>query len=82
MKSIANFLSQLGVIFIKTRFLHSFMAEAAIEHMHEDIELMKKDLAVIKHILSQEGELSDWTKEQLAKARKEPASSYTDLDNV
>jgi len=30
----------------------------------------------------QEGQLTDWAKEQLAKARKEPESSYTDLDDI
>ncbi|MDO8661088.1 MAG: hypothetical protein Q7K43_04310 [Candidatus Woesearchaeota archaeon] len=58
------------------------MAEAVIEHMHQDIELMRKDLAVIRHILSEEGKLSDWAKEELAKARKEPESSYTDLNAI
>lgn len=37
---------------------------------------------MIAHILSEEGQLTDWAKEQLARARKEPASSYTDLDDV
>ncbi len=58
------------------------MAEVIMEHMHEDIEFIKKDLAVIKHILSQEGQLSTWAKTQLIKARKEPKSSYTDLDDI
>ena len=58
------------------------MVEAVIEHLHKDIELMKKDLAVIKHILSEEGQLTEWAKKQLARAREEPESSYTDLDAV
>ncbi len=58
------------------------MAETTEEHMHKDIELMKKDLSVIKHILSEEGQLTDWAKEQLAKSRKEPESSCTDLDDI
>ena len=58
------------------------MAEAVIEHMHKDIELMKTDLAIIKHILSEEGQLTPWAREELAKARSEPVSSYTDLDDM
>ncbi|MBI4148248.1 hypothetical protein HY490_03065 [Candidatus Woesearchaeota archaeon] len=58
------------------------MAEAVLEHMHKDIELMKKDLAVIKHILTEEGQLTEWAKVQLLKARNEPESSYTDLHDI
>ncbi len=58
------------------------MADATIKHMHQDIELMRQDLAVIKYILSEEGQLTDWAKEQLVKARSEQASSYTDLDDI
>lgn len=47
-----------------------------------DIEAMKRDIAVIKHILSEEGQLTDWAKNQLTKARKEPETSYTDLDDI
>lgn len=70
------------VIFINKVTLACSMAELAIKHMHHDLESIKQDLAVIKHILSEEGKLSDWAKEQLAKAREEKASSYTDIDDI
>lgn len=53
--------------------------ESEILHMHEDIESLKNDLAVIKHILSQEGKLTDEAKKRLAKARATPDSEYIEL---
>lgn len=55
------------------------MVETEIKHLHEDIELIKKDIAVIKHILSEEGELTDEAKRRLEVARKMPDSKYIDL---
>ncbi len=52
---------------------------AEIKHMHDDLEALKQDVAVIKHILSEEGELSSATKKRLAKARKTPLSNYVEL---
>ena len=47
--------------------------------MHQDLELLKKDVAVIRHILSQEGTLTAQAKKRLAKARKTPDSAYVEL---
>jgi len=47
-----------------------------IEHMHQDLEELKRDIAVIKHILTEEGKLTDYAKKELAKARKTPESEY------
>jgi hypothetical protein len=58
------------------------MAEADIKHLHEDILKLQKDVSVIKHILSEEGKLSDWAKKALADARAEPESQYADLNDV
>ncbi len=55
------------------------MAELDLVHLHEDIVKLQKSVGVIIHILSEEGELTDWAKEELAKARAEPASEYVDL---
>ena len=55
------------------------MAEAEIQHMHADLEAIKEDIAVIKHILIEEGELTDNAKERLEKARKTPLSQYEKL---
>lgn len=50
--------------------------EAALEHMHQDVEEIKRDMAVIKHILSEEGRLSSYAKKALAEARAAPYSEY------
>ena len=47
--------------------------------MHQDLEMVKNDLAVIKHILCEEGELSDEAKSRLEKARKTSLSKYVRL---
>ena len=48
----------------------------ATEHMHKDLEELKRDMALIKHILSEEGKLTDYTKKSLEEARKTPESQY------
>ena len=48
--------------------------------MHKDIEELKRDVSIIKHILSEEGELTKWAREELAKARKTPDNEYSNLD--
>ncbi|MBI2670646.1 hypothetical protein HYX18_01540 [Candidatus Woesearchaeota archaeon] len=55
------------------------MAETEIRQMHKDIEILKRDVAVIKHILSEEGELTEDAKKRLIKARKTPISKYVKL---
>ncbi len=52
------------------------MSESAVEHIHEDLEVMKQDIAVIKHILSEEGKLSEHAQKLLAEVRKTPESEY------
>lgn len=53
--------------------------ESDVRHMHEDLETLKRDVAVIKHILSEEGELTEEAKSRLEKARKTPLSKYKEL---
>ena len=55
------------------------MAELELQHMHEDLEELKKDISVIKHILSEEGDLTESAKKQLKEARKTPNSEYIKL---
>lgn len=52
------------------------MAEAEVEHMHNDLEELKRDMVVIKHILSEEGKLSMYAKKALREARATPDSQY------
>ncbi len=55
------------------------MGEAEVRHMHQDIEFIKEDIAIIKHILSEEGELTEEAKRRLAKARTTPEKEYLEL---
>ena len=50
--------------------------QAVIEHIHKDLEDLKRDVDVIRHILSEEGKLSEYAKRQLVNARKTPDSDY------
>ena len=52
------------------------MSETAVVHMHSDLEELKRDVAVIKHILSEEGKLTAYAKKLLAEARATPDSEY------
>lgn len=52
------------------------MSDATIVHMHNDIEELKRDIAVIKHILSEEGKLSEYAESELKEARALPDSEY------
>jgi len=61
---------------------HMSMAEINIKHIHQDILKLQRDISVIKHVLSEEGELTDWAKKALKKARSEPESDYVDLDDI
>ena len=58
------------------------MAQKTIEHLHRDIEEMKKDLAVIKNILYEEYELSEKAKRDLEEAEKTPLSEYVTLEEA
>ena len=55
------------------------MTESEIKHMYKDLEELKRDVSRIKHILSEEGELTGTAKIRLAKARKTPISKYVKL---
>lgn len=49
---------------------------ALMEHMHADIEELKRDMALVRHLLSEEGKLTDDAKKMLADARATPDSAY------
>ncbi len=55
------------------------VTETELKHMHADLEVLKQDIAVIKHILSEEGSLTEGTKKRLVKARATSFSEYTPL---
>ena len=47
-----------------------------IKHMHEDLETLKRDIAIIKHVLLQENRLTPKAMKELEKARKTPLTKY------
>ena len=52
------------------------MGNGDVAHMHEDIEVLKQDIAVIKHILSEEGSFTPEAKKLLEEARKTSKKEY------
>jgi hypothetical protein len=51
----------------------------ATNEIRQDLQKLKRDVELIKNILSSEGDLTPWAKKQLAKARTQPEETYTDL---
>ena len=56
--------------------------ETNINIIHSDIIKMQKDLELIKNILFSEGELSNWAKKGLTKARNASCSEYLSHEEV
>ena len=52
------------------------MPSTELKEIHQDIECLKRDLAVIMHILSQEGELSKGAIRDLEQARRSNRNEY------
>ncbi len=55
------------------------MIEAELKHLHHDVELIKTDLQLIKHILIDEGELTAEARSRLENARRTPFTQYREL---
>ncbi len=53
-----------------------------LEKLNKDIQEIKIELHKISHFLKEDFELSDNTKKELEKARKEPLSQYVDHKDV
>jgi len=64
---------------MKTDF---YLMDTELQHMHKDIEEIKRNLDFIKNILVEDYELSDETKKQLKAARKTPISEYINHKDV
>ncbi|HLC31997.1 MAG TPA: hypothetical protein VJK51_05000 [Candidatus Nanoarchaeia archaeon] len=56
--------------------------EMETHEMSKNLLRMRRDIELIKNILMSEGELSDYAREELAKARKENKEDYVDLDEL
>lgn len=53
-----------------------------LKDLREDIRKLAIDVALIKNVFLNEGELTDWAKEELKKAREEDESEYTSLEKL
>ncbi len=53
-----------------------------MEQIGTDLKALRKDVEIIKRALFFEGELSDWAKRTLQKARQESEDSYASLDEL
>ncbi|MBI4140173.1 hypothetical protein HY483_04435 [Candidatus Woesearchaeota archaeon] len=58
------------------------MTDIDIAHLHNDIVQLKNDVQIIKHILSEEGKLTDWAKNELKKTREIPEEEYVNIDDI
>jgi hypothetical protein len=56
--------------------------EPEINEVNKNILKMRRDIELIKNILMAEGELSDYAKKELAKAKAEKKEEYTSLDEL
>lgn len=56
------------------------MEKLILEHMHKDLEDLKRNVSVIIQILSEEGELTEDVRKRLKKERETPDSEYMKLD--
>jgi len=56
--------------------------ESEIKDLREEIRKLVIDVALIKNAFLNEGELTDWAKEELKKAREEDEENYIDLDDL
>ena len=56
--------------------------QTVIEHIHKDLEELRRDVDVIKHILSEEGKLSEYAKNSLEKACNTPDSEYINHEEL
>ncbi len=55
------------------------MSEVDLHHIHEDLVTLKEDIALIKHMLIEEGELTPEAMKRLETMRKTPLSEYKEL---
>ena len=58
------------------------MQNTTIESLHEDIDVLKREVILIRHLLAEDFELSEKAKKELAKARATPKERYTCHEDV
>ena len=53
-----------------------------LENFQEDLTEIKNNIRLLKNVLLFEGELTDWAKKELAKARGEEKEDFISLDEL
>lgn len=53
-----------------------------IEKIHKDLMELKRDVEFIKHVVSEDFELSSSAKKSLSSARATPKSKYVNIDEL
>ena len=56
--------------------------ETEIKDIREDIKKLMLDVALIKRVILNESELTDWANGELKRAREEDESEYLPLDKL
>lgn len=56
--------------------------ESETKSINEQLIKLSRDIDLIKNILMSEGELTDYAKNELRKARAEKTENYTDLEDL
>ena len=58
------------------------MKGVTLEVINKNIEKLYNEVELIKNILSEERELSEWAKKELERARETPETEYVDLKDI
>ena len=58
------------------------MEAITLKQIHEDLEFLKNDIKLIKHIISEEYGLSNWTRNELKLARATPRKEYISQEEM
>lgn len=56
--------------------------EAELKDITENLKKLMVDIVLIKNVFLEEGELTDWAKNELKKAREEDESEYISLNEL
>jgi hypothetical protein len=56
--------------------------QSEIKALRQDVKLVLREIEVIKNVVLDDGEMTDWAKKELEEARKIPRSEYISHDEV
>lgn len=56
--------------------------ETTINDVNHNLLKLMREIELIKHMISAEGELTPWAKKEIKKARAKPEETYTSLEEL